>query len=96
MDLENSMEIVGICWSVSATTGKKVYTLCVKESFSDYYADSTKGRGCTGMAVESIYVGGFDCSDLDVGDHIEILYGRAISGKDGKTFQPIKRIEKLD
>ena len=49
-----------------------------------------------GQKAESIYAGYYDCSQLKVGDEIEIYYDKAMTLKSGKTFQTIKKIEKLN
>ena len=85
------MTLVGKSTSISSS-GKRVTTLYVTEPFEDYYRNPEAGRTCVGERVESIYVGDYDCTDLDVGVEIEVLYGKTIHGKKG-DFQPIARIE---
>lgn len=85
------MTIVGMNSSLNSK-GEKVVTLHVTEPFDAYYTDKENGKTCSGLKVESIYVGTYDCDELDIGMEIEILYDKAVTTKRG-TFQPIKRIE---
>lgn len=85
------MTIVGMNSSLNSK-GEKVTTIHVTEPFEPYYNDKGNGKTCSGVKVESIYVGTYDCDELDVGMDIEILYAKSITTKRG-TFQPIKRIE---
>lgn len=90
-----SFEIAGISWSTSNATGQRVYTLAVKKPFDGYRSDASKGRGCIGSDVESIYVGQIDCSAFKPGDLIRIDWGRMITGKNG-AFQPIDGISLVE
>lgn len=85
------MKLCGISWSTNAL-GNRSYTLHVEYEFDSYYDNSEAGRGCRGVAVETIYAGDIDCSALSVGMQIEVLYGKAITTKNG-AFQPVKRID---
>ena len=86
--------IVGIA-RTAAENGRVSTNLHVKSSFDDFHNNPEAGRTCEGEKVESIYVGNYDCSELNVGDEIEILYGKAITTAKG-TFQPVKRIDVLN
>lgn len=87
------MKIVGI--NFTTTNGIKKYTLHITDAFEPYYMNAESGRGCVGEKVESIYVGEQDCSQLKIGDEIEIIYGKAITIK-GHIYQPIKRSDILN
>ena len=65
--------IVGIA-RTAAENGRVSTNLHVKSSFDDFHNNPEAGRTCEGEKVESIYVGNYDCSELNVGDEIEILY----------------------
>ena len=64
------MYITGINYSTNSN-GQKVTTLQVTEPFEPYYTNTESGRGCVGEKAESIYVGDYDCSKLEVGMEIE-------------------------
>lgn len=85
------MKIVGIHFSTKPD-GQQSTTLHVEEEFNSYYKDEAAGRGCAGKKVETIYIGGYDCSGLEIGSEIEIYYDRARESSKG-TFQPIKLIQ---
>lgn len=85
------MYIVGINYSTNSN-GQKVSTIYVTEPFEPYYTNVEAGRSCIGEKTESIYVGDYDCSNLEIGMEIEIFYDKAISTKKG-TYQPIKKID---
>ena len=86
------MEIVGI--ATSERGGKKSTTLHVVGDFDAYQLNPESGYICLGQKVESVYVGGYDCSGLEVGQGIEIYYGKAITTAKG-TFQPVALIRVL-
>jgi len=88
-----AMRIIGM--SYSTKDGEKKYTLEVSDTFDSYFKDTEDGRNAVGEKVESIYVGSLDCSQLKVGMEIELIYGRMRTLANGKTFQPIKRIDVL-
>lgn len=87
------MTIVGISGTKNAN-GEMTSTLHVTDEFQSYYNDKESGRSCVGKRTESIYVGHYDISNLKVGMEIEVLYGKAISGRNG-TYQPVARIDIL-
>ena len=88
------MKVVGMNYSVKANG--KVTTLYVEQDFEPFYKDEDGTKGFVGKRAESIYAGYYDCSQLKVGDEIEIYYDKAMTLKSGKTFQTIKKIEKLN
>lgn len=85
------MTIIGMNYSTNSN-GLRVTTLHVTEPFNAYYSNAESGRGCIGDKVETIYVGTYDCSNLEIGMEIDVLYDKAVHTKNG-TYQPIKRIE---
>ncbi len=85
------MRILGINCSKNASK-ETVYTLHLATNFEPYYSDKHYERTCIGERVESIYVGTYDCSDLDVGMEVEIYYDRAKTSSKG-TYQTVKKIE---
>jgi len=87
------MEIIGI--SYVTKNGKTNYTLEVADDYPSYFQNAETGRYAVGRKGESIYVGSLDCSQLKVGMEIEIIYDRMCTLANGKTYQPIKRIEVL-
>ena len=88
------MKVVGMNYSVKANG--KVTTLYVEQDFEPFYKDEDGTKGFVGKRAESIYAGYYDCSQFKVGDEIEIYYDKAMTLKSGKTFQTIKKIEKLN
>ena len=68
----------------------------MEQDFEPFYKDEDGTKGFVGKRAESIYAGYYDCSQLKVGDEIEIYYDKAMTLKSGKTFQTIKKIEKLN
>ena len=86
------MTIVGIV--TSERGGKNSTTLHVVGDFDAYQLNPDSGYICQGQTAESIYVGGHDCSGLEVGQEIEIYYGKAITTAKG-TFQPVALIRVL-
>lgn len=86
------MKLVGI--SYNDNNGKRTYTLYGICDFDPYYDNPESGRFCEGQKVESVYVGNYDCSDLEIGQTIEIYYGKAITTAKG-TFQPVTLIRVL-
>ena len=89
------MKLIGKNSTVN-THGKTVSTLHVAYDFNDYYNNAEAGRSCKGMRVESIYVGTLDCSAIEVGAEIDILFDKAITTASGSVYQPVKRIEIID
>lgn len=85
------MKLIGIS-STTNETGEKSYTLHVTEQFPTYANDSEKGRQAIGIKAETFYVGKYDCSNIKIGDEIEIYFDKAISTKNG-TIQLVKKIE---
>lgn len=85
------MTILGI-QTTTNTSGETNTTLHVMEPFDPYYMKPEAGRNCTGKKVETVYVGGYDCSNLKPGVEIEVYYDRAVSTSKG-TFQSVKKIE---
>ncbi len=88
---KNFMKLVGISYTVNSS-GENLSTLYVETDFEPYYQNPEAGRNCVGVKTESVYVGNFDVSDLNVGMEIEISYDKAIQTKHG-IYQPIKRID---
>lgn len=86
------MIIVGI--SSNESGGRKSTTLHVLSEFDAYQNNPEVGRTCEGQKAESIYVGNYDCSELELGQEIEIYYGKAITTAKG-TFQPVALIRVL-
>lgn len=86
------MFIVGI--SSNESGGRKSTTLHVLSEFDAYQNNPEAGRTCEGQKAESIYVGNYDCSELELGQEIEIYYGKAITTAKG-TFQPVALIRVL-
>lgn len=87
------MELVGIHCSKNSQ-GEKLSTLHVLDNFPQYYSSANAGRDCVGKKAETIFVGTYDISDLQVGMEIEIYYDKAVTTAKG-TFQTIKKIEIL-
>lgn len=85
------MRIIGM--SFTTKNGQRMYTINVATPFDAYYKNAEAGRCAVGEQVESIYVGALDCSALKVGMEIELIYDRMRTLANGKTFQPIKRID---
>lgn len=85
------MTLMGMNYTTSEN-GQKNTTLQVADDYAEYYNNPAAGRGCVGKRVDSVYVGGYNCSALKVGMEIEILYDKAIQTAKG-TFQVVKRIE---
>lgn len=85
----NRYTIVGI--SVNESSDKTATTLYVLSNFDSYFNNPESGRSCEGQKAESIYVGNYDCSDLELGQEIEVFYGKAITTAKG-TFQPVALI----
>lgn len=85
------MTIVGMNYSTNSN-GQKVITLYVTAPFEAYYSNIEAGRGFVGEKTDKIYVGTYDCSNLEIGMDIEIYYDKAVNTKNG-TYQPIKKIE---
>lgn len=83
-------KIVGIVQGKSKT-GLPVYTLHTVSPFDDYFNSPENGRKCDGMKAESNYVGPYDCSNLKVGQEIEIYFDQAIVAN-GKPFQNVALI----
>ena len=88
------MRIIGM--SYSTKDGERKYTLEVSNPFDSYFKNTEAGKNAIGEKVESIYVGSLDCSQLKVGMEIELIYDRMRTLANGKTFQPIKRIDVLN
>lgn len=84
------MLLIGMHYTTNAE-GKRVTTLHIQDDFGAYYKNAEAGRGCQGHKVETIYAGDYDCSQLNVGMQIEVLYDRAVQTKNG-IYQPIKKI----
>lgn len=87
------MRIIGM--SYSTKDGERKYTLEVSGPFDSFYKNAEAGRNAVGEKVESIFVGALDCSQLKVGMDIELIYDRMRTLANGKTFQPIRRIDVL-
>ncbi len=81
------MYVVGMNYSTNAD-GKRVTTLHVSEPFNEYYSNSEAGRGCMGERVESIFVGTYDVSNIEIGSQIVILYEKARG-----SYQPLHSIQ---
>ncbi len=92
MNESTGSTIVGI--SVYENGDKTSTTLHVLSDFDSYHNNPESGRSCEGQKAESIYVGSYDCSDLEIGQTIEIFYGKAITTAKG-TYQPIAMIRVL-
>ena len=88
------LNVIGKSWSINSA-GEKLTTLYVSEPFGTYYYNG-EGRGAEGEACQSIYVGNMDCSSIKPGTSIEVYYGQAVRTKDGRSFQPVKKIEVID
>ena len=84
------MQIIGMCYTMGEDGARKT-TIHVVDEFDSYYK-TADNRGCVGRKVETIYVGGLDCSHLKVGAIIEIAYDKAINTRKG-IYQPVKRID---
>lgn len=89
------MRIAGINYTTNAN-GEKLFTIHGTFPFDLYHKNVEAGRNCTGEQVEHVYAGNYDCTGLRVGMDIDILYDKAIHLPNGKTFQPIKRIDVLN
>lgn len=89
------MQVVGINYTTDSD-GNRRTTIHVVDDFDPYYSNADAGRGCAGRRVESIYVGTLDCSQIKVNSHVEIMYDKARSSKDGKFYQPIKDIRLVE
>lgn len=90
----SGMRIIGIS-STEKEDGRVVSTLYVEQDFEDYFDNPDAGRTCSGRKTDSIYVGDYDCSGLEPGMFIDILYGKAINTAKG-TYQPIRRIDVVE
>lgn len=86
-----SAKIVGFNYTTNEN-GIKNTTLHLEEDFPEYYSKPEAGRSCAGKKVSTVYVGEYDCTNLKIGNDIEIYYDKAISTKTG-TFQPVKLIQ---
>lgn len=86
-------EIVGI--SASESNSRKATTLHLLGDFDAYQDNPSAGRTCVGKKAESVYVGDYDCSSLEVGQIVEIYYGKAITTAKG-TFQPVTLIRVIE
>lgn len=84
------MKVVGISYSESSN-GKRSTTLYCLNAFDAYQDNPEAGRFCEGEKAESVYVGNYDCSEIEIGSEIEIYYGKAITTAKG-TFQPVTLI----
>lgn len=71
--------------------GDTVSTLYVLCEFEKYAGDEEKHRTCDGQSVEKIYVGKLDVSAIEIGDEVEVVYGKAVQTKTG-LYQPIKDV----
>ena len=87
------MTIMGIVTSKKG--GKEATTLHVLGGFDAYQLNPDSGYVCQGQKAENIFVGGYDCSDLEIGQKIEIYYGKAITTAKG-TFQPVTLIRVIE
>lgn len=74
-------------------TGISTTTLHLAEEFPAYFSDSEAHRHCEGMMVEAVYVGQIDCSEIKIGDMVEILYGKAVPMKNGGFFQTVESVK---
>lgn len=93
-DVLGGMRIIGIS-STEKENGRVFSTLYIEMDFEDYYDNPEAGRTCSGRKTDSVYVGDYDCSDLEPGMFIDILYGKAINTARG-TYQPIRRIDVIE
>lgn len=87
------MTVVGIN-STTNESGVKNSTLQLLEEYDSFYNNPAAGRSCIGKKASSVYVGGYDVSNLKIGMEIEIYYDKAITTAKG-TFQQVKLIETL-
>ena len=85
------MKILGIHYTMRKN-GTVLTTLHVVGEFESFYTDFESNRSCVGKKVETIYVGEYDCSNLQVGMEIDISYDKAVTTSKG-TFQSIKKID---
>lgn len=85
------MTVVGIN-STTNESGVKNSTLQLLEEYDSFYNNPAAGRSSIGKKASSVYVGGYDVSNIKVGMEIEIYYDKAISTRNG-MFQMVKRIE---
>lgn len=83
-------KIVGISGSISED-GRRFTTIHGMCDFEDYYHNPETNRFCEGKQVEKINAGSFDCSNIRVGQNVEIYYSKAIQTKNG-LYQPISSI----
>lgn len=90
------MKVLGKYNYFKQGTNTLVTYLYVSTPFATYQSDTEKGRYCEGVAVDVLYAGEIDCTDVKVGSTIEVYYGKAYTTKDGKTIQPICKIEVVD
>ena len=85
----------GVTIGSTVVGGDKISTtLYVLSDFDSYFNNPESGRSCEGQKAESIYVGDYDCSDIEIGQTIEVYYGKAITTAKG-TFQPVAMIRVL-
>ncbi len=82
------IKIIGI-YSVKKD-GVMRSTLFTETEFSDYQQNNDSAI-IKGNRVETIYVGNVDVSNLEVGDFVEVIYGRAVNTKNG-IYQPVKAV----
>lgn len=80
-------KIVGIVQGKNKA-GLPVFTLHTISPFDDYFNAPENGRTCEGMKAESLYAGAYDCSNLKVGQEIEVYFEKAIVAN-GKPFQNV-------
>jgi len=90
----SGMRIIGIS-STEKENGRVFSTLYVEADFEAYFDNPEAGRTCSGRKTDSIYVGDYDCSGLEPGMFIDILYGKAINTARG-PYQPIRRIDVVE
>lgn len=84
-------KVVGVSFALN-TDGVKKSTIYVVSEFDSYYTSGDGKRGCVGNMTEAIYVGELDVSHIKPGMIVEIVYGKAISTRNG-MYQPIQKVD---
>lgn len=90
------MIVVGMSYTTNAETGMRNTTLYVTDDFEPYFSSEDGKRGCMGVCTEKIYVGSVDCKNIKLGCRIDISYDKAVTLRNGNTFQPVKRVDVIE
>lgn len=88
--MEQFLEVVGIQLSVNKK-GETTTTLHMLGEFPDYY-NVSEGKAAIGKMALSEYMGTIDCSHIEVGALVDVVYDKAVTTSKG-TFQPVRRVD---